>query len=125
MSEETECRLTYREGREIAEKAMRPYSLAMLMAFLTGMIVMCMCGIVIVTDSLYGMLNYGDIDALLREGEISEAVADYLKMSRRESILDLGVEGLIGGSAAAMGFASLGEAMRKRALKEANEEKAP
>ena len=120
MSEdETECRLTFEEGRRIRREAERPYWLKMMLcmllafAFLTGML--------LYADIRYDVLWEGvkGIEDRILAGDF-QAIVDY---HHYNSLKDSGVMFSIIFLLFGMGYALLGYLAGKRALKEANEKK--
>lgn len=114
-----ECKLTYKEGRKIAAKAEKPYSMAALamtalFALLTGMILIFqwMDGIPMhtITESMY----------FVDSGEISQELAWYLRKSYDGAMIIGGIFGMMGSLFLTM---TLSSEARKKALEEANEEK--
>ena len=121
MSEdETECRLTFEEGRRIRREAEKPYDrkivLCMLMAgvFLTGML--------LYADIKYDVLWEGvkGLENRILAGDF-QAIVDYYHYN---SLKDAGVIFSIIFVLFAAGYAILGHLAGKRALKEANEKEA-
>lgn len=120
MSEdETECRLTFEEGRRIRREAEKPYWLKMTMcmlaafAFLTGML--------LYADFKYDVLWEGvkGLESRILTGDF-QAIVDYYHYN---SLKDSGVIISIIFILFAMVYAFLGYLAGKKALKEANEKK--
>lgn len=121
MSEdETECRLTFAEGRRIRREAEKPYwlktTLCMLAAFAF------LAGMSLYADIEYDVLWEGikGIENRILAGDF-QAIVDY---HHYNSLMDTGVIFSIIFILFAMGYAILGHLAGKKALKEANEGKA-
>ena len=125
MSDETEkeCRLTYAEGRKISMEAQKPYETATFVMIGGAFIILAAVGAYLFIDSVWGCMDYSSIDALLDRGEISGAVAEFLREEYRSSVISIGASPAIGSLFASMGFAVLGKYASKRALAEANDAK--
>ena len=120
MSEdETECRLTFEEGRRIRREAGKPYFVKTILCMFVG------CALLIVmllyADIKYDVLWEGvkGIENRILAGDF-QAIVDYHHYS---SLKDAGVIFSIIFMLFAMVYAFLGYLAGKRALKEANEEK--
>lgn len=120
MSEdETECRLTFEEGRRIRREAERPYWLKMTLcmllafAFLTGML--------LYADIRYDVLWEGAkrIENRILAGDF-QAILDYYHYN---SLKDSGMIFSIIFMLFAMAYSFFGYLAGKKALKEANDEK--
>ena len=119
MSEETECRLTFEEGRRIRREAERPYwlkiTLCMLLAFAF------LTGVLLYADIMYDVLWEGvkGIEDRILAGDF-QAIVDYYHYN---SLKDIGVIFSILFVLLGMGYAILGSRAGKKALKEANDKK--
>lgn len=118
--DETECKLTYKEGKKIAAKAEKPYTSAMLASmtifvFLTGMILLFQWLDGIPMHPITESMSY-----FVDSGEISQELAWYLRKSYDGAII---IGGLFGMASTLFLTISLSSEARKKALKEANEEK--
>lgn len=119
--EETECRLTYKEGRDIKTEAMRPYMKIAGTMFLMAALVM---GVVIVGGAIETLIGMGhpQVDRLLADGDITQALHDYIvqDIDRGRATLGmvLALTVMVGGFVICM----IGEIEATKALKKANEE---
>lgn len=119
MSEETECRLTFEEGRRIRREAMKSYVPKMLLCMTAAVVLLF--GIQLYADIKYEVLWEGvkGIENRILAGDL-QAIVDYhhyTSMKNAGPILAILL------MLCAAGYAILAEIAAKRALKEANEEK--
>ena len=119
--DETECKLTYKEGKKIAAKAEKPYASAMLasmtlFALLTGMILALQWLDGIPMHPIAESMSY-----FVDSGEISQEFAWYVRKSYDGAMI---MGGLFGMASTLFLTMSLSSEARKKALKEANEEAA-
>lgn len=121
MSEdETECKLTYKEGKKIAEKAERPYTSAALASMI---IFVLLAGMILTIQWLDGIPMHPIAESMsyfVDSGEISQEFAWYIRKSFDGAII---IGGLFGMASTLFLTMGLGSEARKKALKEANEEK--
>ena len=119
MSGETECRLTFEEGRRIRREAEKPYyrkiALCMIIAWAF------LCGFMLLADIKYDVLWEGSkaMENRILAGDF-QAIVDYFDY---RSIRSAGPTAAIAFILCGMGYAILGYFAGKKALKEANEEK--
>lgn len=123
MREKEECRLTYKEGKEISTKAGRPYMMAAICALVP-------CSMIAVLTLATGLMDgtllnrAPDLDVLLAQGEVSQPVYDYLN----RNIHGFGpvlAGTLFGSFSTCFAMIVLADSARREALKKANEEKKP
>ena len=122
MSEDegTDCKLTYKEGRRIAEKAEKPYTNAILFALFFYAL---FAGLIMVFQWLDGIPMHPIAESMsyfVDSGEVSQEFTWYLRKTWDAAILTGGLLGML--STICLGL-TLGNVARKKALKEANEEK--
>ncbi len=118
--EETVCRLTYKEGEKIAAKAEKPYSSA---AFATMSIFVFLAGMILLFQWLDGIPMHPVAESMsyfVDSGQISQELAWYLRKSYDGAIV---IGGLFGMASSLFLTMALSSEARKKALKEANEEK--
>lgn len=117
--EETECRLTFEEGRRIRREAEKPYWLKVTLCMLAAFVFLA--GMLLYADIRYDVLWEGvkGIENRILAGDF-QAIVDYYHYN---SLKDGGVIFSIIFVLFAMGYAALGYLAGKKALKEANEEK--
>lgn len=121
--EETVCRLTYKEGREIEEEARKPYEKISNELFILGFAALLGCAAAMWILQTFDIGDHETLDMLLASGEISQGWYDYVIENIRSQILMLGcVMMLICMCCAAM-MSGIGSIEGKKALKKANEEK--
>lgn len=120
MSEdETECRLTFEEGRRIRREAERPYWLKITLCMLAGCAFLTV--MLLYADIKYDVLWEGakGLESRILAGDF-QAIVDY---HHYNSLKDVGVIFSIIFILFAMVYSLLGYLAGKRALKEANEKK--
>lgn len=118
MSEdETECKLTYKEGKQIRMAAERPYFLKITLCMIAACAVLT--GMLLYADIKYDVLWEGvkGLENRILAGDF-QAIVDYYHYN---SMKDGGVILSIIFMLFAMGYAVLGHLAGKKALKEANE----
>lgn len=118
--DDTECKLTYKEGKKIATKAEKPYTSA---AFATMTIFVILTGMIFLFQWLDGVPMHPIAESMsyfVDSGEISQELAWYLRKSYDGAIM---IGGLFGMASTLFLTFGLSSEARKKALKEANEEK--
>ena len=118
--EETKCKLTYKEGKEIAAKAEKPYNSA---AFATMCVFIFVVGMTFIFEWLDGIPMHPVVESMsyfVDSGEISQELAWYLRKSYDGAIV---IGGLFGMASGLFLTIALSSEARKKALKKANEEK--
>ena len=117
--EETECRLTFEEGRRIRREAEKPYWRKVILCMIAG------CALLIIVSLLadikYDVLWEGvkGLENRILAGDFQAIVDYYHYNSMRDGGGILSIIFMLFG----MGYALLGYRAGKKALKEANEEK--
>ena len=120
MSEdETECRLTFEEGRRIRREAEKPYWLKITLCMLLACVFLM--GMALYADIKYDVLWEGvkGLENRILAGDFQAIVDHYHYYSIRNSGVLFSIIFVLFG----MGYAVLGFLAGKRALKEANEKK--
>lgn len=120
--EKPECRLTYREGKRIQREAERPYLRAVMGIFLFALALTVLAVLLAQFPEFFGT-GTPNLDALLADGEISQAVYDYLLEKHESETMNVVASAVLGMMTSSVGFMLVGEEIARDALKKANEEK--
>lgn len=117
--EETECRLTFEEGRRIRREAEKPYWRKVILCMIAGCALLIIASLL--ADIKYDVLWEGvkGLENRILAGDFQAIVDYYHYNSMRDGSGILSIIFMLFG----MGYALLGYRAGKKALKEANEEK--
>ena len=121
--EETVCRLTYKEGKEIEKEARGPYEKESFLLLVMGLV----CFVFIFGTTLvlqtFGLEDHSDLDELLANGDITQAFYDYEVKGIRAQFPLMGCNLLFACMIGSIVMTAIGRIEGKKALKKANEEK--
>lgn len=121
--EETVCRLTYKEGKEIEKEARKPYEKISTELFILGFAAFLGCAATMWVVQTFDIGDHETLDMLLAGGEISQGWYDYTIENIRGQILMIGFVMMLVCVCCAAMISGIGSIEGKKALKEANEEK--
>lgn len=122
--EETKCRVSYRDGKEIVREARKPYERATMWAFAI-VVVMILASLAAITiDAFVEPSMSMHLQHLVDTGQIAEEVARYLDEGDRVAAKAMiCMSALISFVSIMFAMMTLGEEAGKKALKKANDEK--
>lgn len=118
--DDTECKLTYKEGKKVVAKAEKPYSSAMLASMILFAL---LAGMILTLEWLDGIPMHSIAESMsyfVDSGEISQEFAWYIRKSYDGAMI---IGGLFGMASTMFLMMALSSEARKKALKEANDEK--
>lgn len=121
--EETECRLTYKEGREINKKAQKPYLDRAVLLFGFGVAVFVTCLVMNWVISLVGA-PHPSLDMLLINGDITQGLHDYMVAEIKKSSVLTGAIFTMIFIAGSFTMTLIGEIEGKKALEAENKKRA-
>lgn len=121
--EETVCRLTYKEGKEIEKEARKPYEKISTELFILGFAAFLGCDAIMWVVQTFDIGDHETLDMLLASGEISQGWYDYTIENIRGQILMIGFVMMFVCMCCAAMISGIGSIEGRKALKKANEEK--
>lgn len=121
--EETVCRLTYREGKEIEEETRRPYEKEATQLYFFGFGILIICAVISWALGEFNIGNHATLDSLLANGDITQGFYDYEVKNMNAQVMLLGCCMMFISFMGAVIMASIGKIEGKKALKKANEKK--
>ena len=121
--EETVCRLTYKEGKEIEKEARRPYEKEAMQLYGFGLGILVVCAVISWVLGEFSIGDHAALDSLLANGDITQGFYDYEVKSMNTQVMLLGCCMMLISFMGAVIMSSIGKIEGKKALKKANEEK--
>lgn len=121
--EETVCRLTYKEGKEIEKEARGPYEKESFSLLVMGLVCFVFSFGAMLVCQTFGLEDHEGLDELLANGDITQAFYDYEVKGIRAQFPLTGASLFFACMIGAIVMTSIGRIEGKRALKKANDEK--
>lgn len=121
--EETVCRLTYKEGKEIKDEAMKPYNKMALELFTMGAITFLLFLGAMLVFQTFDIGDHDTLDELLANGDISQGWYDYELKNLYSKMPIFGATLMLAFMIGSLVMSSISIIEGNKALKKANEEK--